>query len=172
MVVDLTCYALFQLVFSRTILARIRAPWLGGPLDLAVAGALAIAVALIWNFSLNRRLHFQRRGLARCRGQFLAYVLSNACCRDRSQFLPLRLYLPAHIAFFGRHRLAAAVVGIITATGISFSMARWVVFNRRKFGVRGSTVAEGAENGATPKAAHTLHAAISRIPIRERFGAR
>ncbi len=43
----------------------------------------------------------------------------------------VRLYLPAHVAFFARHRLAAAVVGIVAATGISFSMSRWVVFARR-----------------------------------------
>ena len=43
----------------------------------------------------------------------------------------LRLYLPARIDFFARHRLAAAVVGIVAATGISFSMARWVVFRQR-----------------------------------------
>jgi hypothetical protein len=39
--------------------------------------------------------------------------------------------LPAHILFFERHRLAAAVVGIVAATGVSFTMSRWLVFSRR-----------------------------------------
>ena len=43
----------------------------------------------------------------------------------------LRLYLPSKIGFFRQHKLAAAVVGIVAATGISFSMSRWVVFSRR-----------------------------------------
>src|SRR5437588_10068202 len=58
MVVDLSSYALFQLIFSRTWMARQTFRLVGGPLDLAVAGALAIALALTWNFALNRRLTF------------------------------------------------------------------------------------------------------------------
>ena len=38
---------------------------------------------------------------------------------------------PSRILFFQRHKLAAAVVGIVAATGISFSMSRWIVFSRR-----------------------------------------
>lgn len=126
MVVDLTCYALFQLVFSRTALAHLRAPLIGGALDLAVAGALAIAVALVWNFSLNRRLTFSYARQGSVARQLLTYALSNALGIGLS--LTLRLFLPLHVGFFQRHRLAAAVVGIVTATGISFSMSRWVVF--------------------------------------------
>lgn len=126
MVVDLTCYALFQLVFSRTVLTQLRAPFIGGTLDLASAGALAIAVALVWNFSLNRRLTFSYARQGSIPRQFLAYALSNALGIGLS--LTLRLFLPANFGFFHRHRLAAAVVGIVTATGISFSMSRWVVF--------------------------------------------
>jgi dolichol-phosphate mannosyltransferase len=96
---------------------------------LATAGALSILIALVWNFTLNRRLTFNdaRRGsVAR---QFATYALGNALGIAVSLFL--RLYLPLHIGFFARHRLAAAVVGIVVATGISFSMSRWVVFIRR-----------------------------------------
>ncbi len=46
----------------------------------------------------------------------------------------IRLYLPTKVGFFARHRLAAAVVGIVAATGISFSMSRWIVFSRRPDG--------------------------------------
>ena len=37
---------------------------------------------------------------------------------------------PCAAIFFNRHKLAAAVVGIVGATGISFSMSRWMVFSR------------------------------------------
>ena len=101
----------------------------GGPLDLAAAGALAIAIALTWNFSLNRRLTFSYARHGSTARQFLTYALSNAVGIALS--FSLRLILPVHMGFFQRHKLAAAVVGIIAATGISFSMSRWLVFSRR-----------------------------------------
>lgn len=129
MVVDLSCYALFQWLLGRTGLATMTAPLVGGPLALAVAGALAIAVALTWNFSLNRRLTFSYARRGSLIGQFCGYALSNALGIALS--FTLRLLLPRQFTFFDRHRLAAAVVGIVAATGISFSMARWFVFARR-----------------------------------------
>jgi dolichol-phosphate mannosyltransferase len=96
---------------------------------LAIAAALSIAIALVWNFMLNRRLTFNdARGGSWIR-QFLTYALSNAVAIALS--FSVRLYLPARVAFFARHRLAAAVVGIVAATGISFTMSRWIVFTRR-----------------------------------------
>jgi dolichol-phosphate mannosyltransferase len=136
MVVDLTSYAIFQLVFSQTWLKALQAPVIGGSLDLAVAGALAIALALTWNFSLNRRLTFNDARHGSIIQQYLTYALSNAVGIALS--LCLRLSLPAHFGFFDRHRLAAAAVGIVAATGISFSMARWVVFNRNTHAKPGS----------------------------------
>lgn len=129
MVVDLTCYALFQWLFSRTSLAVRTAPVVGGSLALAVAGAFSIALALIWNFSLNRRLTFSYARRGSLLHQFLGYVLSNALGVALS--FSLRLILPRQFSFFDRHRLAAALVGIVAATGISFTMARWLVFGRR-----------------------------------------
>jgi dolichol-phosphate mannosyltransferase len=128
MVVDLSFYALFQWVFSFTRLAALKAAVFGVSGHLAAAGALSISIALVWNFTLNRRLTFndaRRTGLAR---QFASYVLSNALAILFS--LSVRLYLPGHVGFFARHKLAAAVVGIVAATGISFSMSRWIVFSR------------------------------------------
>lgn len=130
MVVDLTCYHLFQRAFAATALAGRVGPVAGVPLDLAAARATAIAVALAWNFSLNRRLTFsyaRRNSLVR---QFVIYVLSNSLGMALS--FSLGLALPAHFAYFRRHKLAAAVVGIVAATGISFSMSRWVVFKERR----------------------------------------
>ncbi|GAC1473072.1 MAG: hypothetical protein NVSMB9_21080 [Isosphaeraceae bacterium] len=129
MVIDLSCYALLQIVLSGSWLSYLKAPIIGGPLDLAVAGALAIALALTWNFSLNRRLTFNYARHGSVVRQFLAYVFSNAMGIALS--FSLRLYLPLHMVFFRQHKLAAAVVGIITATGLSFSMSRWLVFRGR-----------------------------------------
>ncbi len=128
MVVDLSSYALLQPIFSSTPLADGTTPLTGGPLDLAAAGIVAIGLALTWNFSLNRRLTFNDSRAGSTPRQFLTYALSNALGIALS--LSLRLYLPAHVTFFSHHRLAAAVVGIVTATGISFTMARWLVFSK------------------------------------------
>jgi dolichol-phosphate mannosyltransferase len=129
MVIDLSSYALLQFLLSRTWLAQRQSALLGSTLHMAVAAGLSIAIALVWNFALNRRLTFNdsRRGaLVR---QFFTYVLSNALAIALS--FSMRLWLPAHVGFFARHRLAAAVVGIVAATGVSFTMARWLVFSRR-----------------------------------------
>jgi dolichol-phosphate mannosyltransferase len=129
MVVDLTFYALFQWLLSFTALAQSKSALFGETWHLAIAAALAIAIALVWNFTLNRRLTFndaRKESIAR---QFLTYAFSNALAIGLS--FSVRLYLPSRIEFFDHHRLAAAVVGIVAATGISFSMSRWLVFARR-----------------------------------------
>jgi dolichol-phosphate mannosyltransferase len=129
MVVDLTFYALFQWLLAFTRLASVTSPRFGFSWNLAIAGAISIAIALLWNFTLNRRLTFNdARGGSWIR-QFLTYALSNALAIALS--FTVRLILPTQVDFFGRHRLAAAVVGIVMATGISFSMSRWIVFTRR-----------------------------------------
>ncbi len=129
MVIDLSLYALFQLVFSRTWLAGVTVPVFGQSLSLAAAGALAIALALVWNFALNRRLTFNDAPRGSLVRQFMTYALSNTLGIALS--FSMRLILPKYFEFFHHHRLAAAVVGIVAATGISFSMSRWVVFGRR-----------------------------------------
>ncbi len=129
MVVDLSCYALLQSLLSHTWLAERRSAFFGSTWHLAVAAGMSIAIALVWNFALNRRLTFNDARRGAVLRQFFTYVLSNALAIVLS--FTVRLLLPAHIDFFARHRLAAAVVGIVAATGLSFSMARWPVFARR-----------------------------------------
>jgi dolichol-phosphate mannosyltransferase len=132
MVVDLTLYALLQLLFARFWSLPAGSPAPGFSWPLATAGALAIFTAMVWNFTLNRRLTFNDSRGGSIPRQFLTYALGNALGIAVS--LSLRLFLPQYFGFFDRHRLAAAVVGIIVATGISFSMSRWVVFIRRPAG--------------------------------------
>lgn len=128
MVIDLSFYALFQWLFGRTGMAQMTTPF-GAPLDLAAAGALSVAIALTWNFTLNRYLTFSYAKRGSVVRQFITYALSNALGIALS--FTLRLALPLRIAFFAKHKLAAAVVGIVAATGISFSMSRWLVFRHR-----------------------------------------
>jgi dolichol-phosphate mannosyltransferase len=128
MVVDLTFYALFQWLLSFTSLVS-RKSDLAFSWHLAIAAALSIGIALLWNFTLNRRLTFNDAMKGAWLPQFLTYALSNALAVALN--FSLRLYLPTQLEFFARHRLAAAVVGIVAATGISFSMSRWIVFGRR-----------------------------------------
>jgi dolichol-phosphate mannosyltransferase len=127
MVIDLSFYALFQWAFRHSGLAGRTVPVLGS-LDLAAAAVLAVGLALVWNFSLNRRLTFNDARGGSVFRQFLAYALSNALAVTFN--LTLRLGLPRYIGFFDRHRLVAAVVGVVLATGLSFSMSRWLVFRR------------------------------------------
>lgn len=129
MVVDLTLYALLQILFARFWSLPSGPSTAGFSWPLAVAGALAIFTAMVWNFALNRRLTFNDSRAGSIPRQFLTYALGNALGIAVS--LSLRLFLPQYSGFFARHRLAAAVVGIIVATGISFSMSRWVVFIRK-----------------------------------------
>ncbi len=128
MVVDLSFYALFQWLLSRTWLVSQTSKLFGFSWHLAISAALSIAIALLWNFSLNRRLTFNDARRGSWSRQFLTYALSNALAIVVS--FTLRLSLPMQIGFFARHKLAAAVVGIVVATGISFSMSRWIVFSR------------------------------------------
>jgi len=132
MVVDLTLYALLQLLFARFWSLPAGSSGAGFSWPLATAGALAILTAMVWNFTLNRRLTFNDSRGGSIPRQFLTYALGNALGIAVS--LSLRLFLPQYFGFFARHRLAAAVVGIIVATGISFSMSRWVVFIRKPVG--------------------------------------
>ena len=129
MVVDLTLYALLQLLFARFWNLPAGSPAAGFNWPLATAGVLAIFTAMVWNFTLNRRLTFNDSRAGSIPRQFLTYALGNALGIAVS--LSLRLFLPQYVGFFARHRLAAAVVGIVVATGISFSMSRWVVFIRK-----------------------------------------
>ncbi len=129
MVVDLSFYALFQWLLLFTPLAAAGSPRVGFSWNLAIAGALSISIALVWNFTLNRRLTFNDARGGSWGRQFVAYALSNFLAIALS--FTLRLVLPSYVTFFGQHRLAAAVVGIVAATGVSFSMSRWIVFTRR-----------------------------------------
>ena len=126
MVLDLSLYALLQSLFVKLGFGTPASAEHDGTLSLAVAGALSIWAAMTWNFLLNRRLTFNDLRAGSIVRQYLTYALGNAPGIIVS--LSVRLDLPSRFVFFSQHRLAAAVVGIVAATAISFSMSRWVVF--------------------------------------------
>jgi dolichol-phosphate mannosyltransferase len=132
MFVDLSTYALFQWILAHTPLEGRTIGMLGfsWPMPLAIAAVIAVLLALAWNFTLNRRLTFNDARSGSIIRQFFTYALSNAISVPLSLFL--RLQLPEWSGFFRRHRLAAAVAGIVAATSVSFSMARWIVFRQPK----------------------------------------
>ncbi len=125
-ILDLSLYALLQSLFVKLGFGTPASAEHAGTWALAVAGSLSIWAALTWNFLLNRRLTFNDSRAGSIIRQYLTYALGNALGIAVS--LSLRLYLPGRFVFFSQHRLAAAVVGIVAATAISFSMSRWVVF--------------------------------------------
>ncbi|MCY2932859.1 MAG: GtrA family protein [Planctomycetota bacterium] len=129
MIVDLTLYACFQFqaLFLGSVVSEVKVPLIGGSGDLALAGFLAVWLAMSWNFLINRRFTFNdaRRNSSILR-QYLTYATGNALAIGVS--LVIRLWLPTQMVFFNDHKLAAAFVGIVLATGISFSMARYFVF--------------------------------------------
>lgn len=129
MVVDLTFYGMFQWLFGQTALAVAVVPPTKISLALALSRSLAIGIALVWNFTLNRRMTFSDSRSGSIGRQFLAYVLGNLLGIVVS--LLISLGLPRKVPFFNAHKLAAAVVGIVVATAISFSMSRWVVFRKK-----------------------------------------
>ncbi len=161
-VVDLSAYAILQWAFARTPMAGITLPsyFFGGPLYVAAAGFLAVAIAIVWNFSLNRRLTFNDARHGSLVAQFYKYLLSNALSVPLS--LTLRLKLPQWVEFFDHHKLAAAAVGIVAGMGISFTMSRWVVFRRS------TEPAPGPDPDGEPAAAPALSAAST--PERGRSG--
>lgn len=129
MMVDLTTYALLQeILFRVPWMATTKVPPTQVPYALAVARGLAILTALVWNFSLNRRLTFSYARSGSIIRQFVAYGLSNLL--GISVSMALSLGLPSRVPFFQDHKLLAAVIGIVAATGLSFSMSRWLVFRR------------------------------------------
>lgn len=131
MLVDLTSYAGFQAIFKKSALSQHVLPLIRSTADLALAGFLAIWLAITWNFILNRRLTFNdaRRNSTFLK-QYGTYVLSNALALCVS--FMLRIWLPSRFAFFDDHKLVAAFVGIVIATGISFNMTRYFVFASHK----------------------------------------
>ena len=86
MVVDLSFYAFFQWLLSFTSLATRTSALFGCSWHLAIAAALSISIALVWNFTLNRRLTFNDAHKGSMLRQFFD-VRAQQCAGDRAQLL-------------------------------------------------------------------------------------
>lgn len=138
MVIDLAFYAALQpILFGVHWLSDHVVPPTKIPLALALSRLIAISVALVWNFLLNRRLTFSDARKGSIVRQFLMYALGNALSVFVS--LSLSLGLPRRVAFFNDHKLLAALVGIAAGTAISFTTARLFVFKKAPPLVAGPT---------------------------------
>jgi len=111
-VVDLSSYAL---------LLAARAPH-------PAARAVAIWIAMTWNFIWNRRITFGDRGGSAVR-QYPRYVASSALGALLSW--SVCILLVAHLAFFDRYKLLAAAVGIAAGIACNFLLSLLWVFRPR-----------------------------------------
>jgi dolichol-phosphate mannosyltransferase len=122
MAVDLTTFA--------ALLASDRVP-------VAAARAAAIAVALTWNFLLNRRFTFRRhRERESVLRQYVGFCA--ACLVGMGVNMAVSLGLGAVDPFFVRHRLAAASLGIVAGALWNYTLCRRFVFGQRSPGEHSS----------------------------------
>jgi dolichol-phosphate mannosyltransferase len=96
---------------------------------LAVARALAILVAMTWNFYLNRRLTFS---YARHDSALHQYILFCASCSVGAMISwSVSVWLASHVIYFDAHRRQAALAGILAGMASNFVLSSKVVFRRK-----------------------------------------
>ena len=90
--------------------------------------AIAIWLAMTWNFALNRRLTFSYSRAGRLFGQYVRFVLScsGGAAISWSIAVALRRWVPA----FEQHGYLAAMVGIIVGLVFNYVFSRFWVFKR------------------------------------------
>jgi dolichol-phosphate mannosyltransferase len=111
MAVDLLIYALL----------------LRGGVALPVARALAIFVAMSWNFALNRRISFSGSRFGRpIIEQYVLWLASSGLGAVTSWSVAVSL--TSFTQFFAWHVFIAAILGIAVGSLINFILARYWVF--------------------------------------------
>jgi dolichol-phosphate mannosyltransferase len=113
MVVDLSAYAVLLLSGVYLHLAR----------------ALAIWVAMTWNFWLNRTVTFSfAKGKPWWR-QYIAFC--GSCLVGAVVNWGMSLWLTTNVPFFAAHKLTSAAVGVVAGTLFNFTLCRLVVFQKK-----------------------------------------
>ena len=111
MAVDLVIYALL----------------LRAKVELPVARALAIFIAMSWNFALNRRVSFSDSRSSR--PLIMQYFLWLASCGlGAVTSFSVAVSLTSFTIFFASHVVIAAILGIALGSLINFILARYWVF--------------------------------------------
>lgn len=95
-------------------------------LPLFAARALAIWIAMSWNFFLNRQFTFgtnRRHGVLKQYGLFCASCLGGATIS-----WSISVWLSHQTVFFGDRPLLAAFLGVIAGTGLNYLFSRHITF--------------------------------------------
>jgi dolichol-phosphate mannosyltransferase len=93
---------------------------------LSVARALAILVAMTWNFYLNRRLTFSYARNGSALHQYLLFCAS--CSLGALISWSVSVTLGSQLAYFGGHPRQAALAGIACGLASNFFLSSKVVF--------------------------------------------
>ena len=97
--------------------------------ELPVARALAIFVAMSWNFAFNRRVSFSDSRYSRpILKQYFRWLAS--CGLGALASWSVAVSLTSFTIFFGSHVVIAAILGITLGSVINFILARYWVFAR------------------------------------------
>lgn len=132
-VVDLSSYSLLRLV----------------ELPVPAATALAIWVAMSWNFTHNRRWTFSDRNAGSVVAQYVRFCLS--CLTGALLNGSTRVALWTFVTWFTHHELLAAGFGVAAGTFFNFSMCRLLVFTQPA----DNSSPDGSDGDALPTAPAT-----------------
>lgn len=94
-----------------------------------LARAMAIWIAMTWNFGLNRRLTFS---YSRNENIFLQYI--GFCCTCLLGGLinwSVSISLAKYVEFFSAHQVLAAFAGVLLGTVSNFMLSRYFVFRKK-----------------------------------------
>ena len=142
MAVDLTVFA---------ILLAIAVP-------LPVASAVAIWIAMTWNFGGNRRWTFSERRRDPWLRQYLAFC--GSCLLGACLNWATRVLLWRYVPFFGDHELLAAAAGVVAGTASNFTLCRAIVF-RKSQSSRTDVRSSSSEPSTAPPTVTFPHPAAS-----------
>jgi len=93
------------------------------------ARAIAIGIAMTWNFFLNRQVTFATAHRGSLFGQYLGFC---ACCGFGALTnWVTSTWLIENLAWFGTHKIAAAAVGIVTGFVFNFLFCRLFIFKQK-----------------------------------------
>jgi dolichol-phosphate mannosyltransferase len=95
-----------------------------------LARALAIWIAMTWNYALNRRLTFHDSQKQNIPSQYLKFIA--ACGLGALLSWSISVGLNLSSAFFHEHKLYAAFLGILVGTFSNFLISFLWVFRRRE----------------------------------------
>ncbi len=101
-----------------------------GSFPVPFARALAIWIALTWNYALNRRLTFHDSHKERILIQYLKFAAG--CSLGALVSWSVSVGLVYYSIFFDRYKLVAAFLGILAGTFFNFMISWLWVFRRRK----------------------------------------